>query len=163
MKKQKLFKTLARLFCQIACILLMVYVILTFVFFLFRNHEKGMGKSVQPGDLVFVDRITKDYRADDVVVFSYKDRILSRRVVAVGGDAVDITPEGLLVNGVLQAHFQHVSLFEGGFSGPYTLQGDEIFVMADEAQEYVDSRLFGPLRRGDTIGEMMFFLRRRNF
>ena len=58
-----------------------------------------MYPNIKDGDLVVYYRLDKNYTARDLTVLDYQGSRQVRRVIAVAGDTVDITEDGLLVNG----------------------------------------------------------------
>ena len=94
-----LWKDILSLFIKMGILALLFLAIFTFVFGLFRNQDADMYPNIKDGDLVVYYRLDKDYIARDLLVLDYQGNRQVRRVVAVAGDTVDITEDGLLVNG----------------------------------------------------------------
>ena len=88
------------------------------------------------------------------------------RVVAKGGDEVDIDENGLRVNGYYQAEPYRngdTVLFEGGTGLPVTLRAGEYFVLCDDRSQGGDSRNFGPISADRILGRVMLTIRQRDF
>ena len=88
------------------------------------------------------------------------------RVIAVSGDTVEITDEGLLlVNG---NHMVETNIFSStvpylGFQEyPVKLQPGECFVLADLRAGGADSRFFGPVKTEEILGTVITIMRRNN-
>ena len=88
------------------------------------------------------------------------------RVIAVSGDTVEITDEGLLlVNG---NHMVETNIFFStvpylGFQEyPVKLQPGECFVLADLRAGGADSRFFGPVKTEEILGTVITIMRRNN-
>lgn len=159
-------KLISTILLKIFGFLLLLYIIFTFVFQWVRYEETKMTPAVKPGDLLLVDKLNKVSQVRDLVALQTKDQMLIRRVIAVGGDRVQITDQGVLVNGVLQSEpyaIGETNLYKDGFTGEVVLAADEVFVLADVREDALDSRVFGPIRISDLIGRVAFFVRRRNF
>ena len=77
-------------------------VVWIFLFGICRNSDESMNPAIRAGDLVIYDRITQEYHTGDVVVIKKDGGRQVRRVAAVSGDVVDVTEEGLSVNGYQQ-------------------------------------------------------------
>ena len=125
-----------------------------------------MTPAVKPGDLLLVDKINKVSQVRDLVALQSEEQMLIRRVIAVGGDRVQITAQGVLVNGIIQSEpyaIGETNLYKDGFTGEVVLAADEVFVLADVREDALDSRVFGPVRISDLVGRVAFFVRRRNF
>lgn len=165
LKKISIAKSLSALLVKISSIILIVILVFNFIFGFVKVSDNGMFPALKPADLVLVDRLNKKFAPKDLVAIKIDGKTIVARIVAVGGDTVDIGSEGLLVNGVLQVgeYKQEIFLYKGGFKGPVKLSKDEIFVLGDNPKESLDSRMFGPIKIDKTMGKVMFFLRRRNF
>lgn len=137
----------------------------TFLFGAARNTDLGMAPVVKSGDLVFYFRLDQQYAASDVAAVRIGDSFQTRRVIAVGGDTVDLTAEGLLVNGYLQQETDIVGEtlpYTDGITFPVVLEEDQIFLLGDNREHAADSRLYGAVEVKDTLGKVVLLLRRRN-
>lgn len=144
--------------------------ILVVLFFFILNFHTTSGDAMSPSfndrDLVLSYRLDKSYAARDVVVLDVAGERQVRRVVAVEGDTVDVTSEGLRVNGYLQQeHYANgeTLAFEGDVEYPVTLGAGEIFVLGDNREHSIDSRVYGPVKSKDTIGAVITVIRRTGF
>lgn len=165
-KAPPLWKDLLALILKIAALAAAFGLLFTFVFGLFRNQDGDMFPSVKDGDLVIFYRLDDDYHASDCLVLDYQGRRQVRRVVAVAGDTVDITDEGLAINGVAQYEpdiYESTFRYESGWDFPVTLQEGEVFVLGDARDNATDSRVYGPVRAEDALGKVMMIIRRREF
>ena len=153
------------LLLKIAVIGVVVVLLFTFMFGVMRVTDIAMDPSIQDGDVVFWYRLDKDYVASDVIIVSHESEQQARRVVAVAGDTVDITEDGLLINGSLvqeQNIFGETLRYEDGITLPITIEDGQVFVLGDKRQSSVDSRLYGAVNIKDTLGKVMTLVRRRN-
>ena len=140
-----------------------VMLIMYFVFFgIFRVNDSSMTPGIDEGDLVISYRLDKHYSANDLTVYDYKDVFQVRRVVAVQGDTVDISEDGLVINGHLQIEpdiYQETYAYEEGISFPVTLQEGEVFLLADARENATDSRAYGPALVDYTEGVVIAAIR----
>lgn len=83
---------------------------------------------------------------------STPDTALIKRVVAVGGDTIEIRNNELVVNGILADEpYLTRAAFMPDF-GPSEIPLDHVFVMGDNRSHSEDSRRFGPVSLDDVVG-----------
>jgi signal peptidase I len=137
----------------------------TFVYGLHRNTDADMNPAVKDGDLVIYYRPDKTYAAGDLLLLRCEGRTLVRRVVATAGDTVDVTENGLIINGALQQEFdiyEKTRRYEEGAELPVTLGEGRVFVLGDSREGATDSRIYGAVDTKDTLGTVIAVIRRRN-
>ena len=160
-----ILKDLLFLLVKIGVIFLAVVVIFTFLFGIIRYDEPSMVPAIKDGDLVIFYRYTDSgYAARDAIVLEHNGKMQVRRVVATAGDNVDITEDGLLINGSLQQEleiYQRTERYEEGREFPLTVPEGQVFVLGDSRTNATDSRIYGPVRIDDTFGKVMTVIRRR--
>ena len=142
----------------------------TFVVQAFKIPSGSMQDTLLVGDYILVNKFiygvkapftdytvipVKDPQRGDVVVFRYPEdpsKDFIKRVVAVGGDTVEIRHKQVYVNGERQELPQaiHVdprmipqSVQPRDFFGPVTVPEDKLFTMGDNRDESNDSRFWG--------------------
>lgn len=151
---------------QIAAIVLGVIVVFSFVFGFMRVADPSMEPRFQDGDLILFYRLDKDYQAGDVAVFEYNGQLTSGRVVAKDGDTVNIDSQGLLVNGSYQQEqgiTDETTQVADGVTFPLTVPQDSVFLLGDNRDEAVDSRIVGCVPQDQTSGTVIGLFRRRGF
>ncbi|WP_242996422.1 signal peptidase I [Lacrimispora amygdalina] len=160
-----LWKEVLLLLGKIAVISLAFLLLFTFLFGLYRNADADMTPAVKDGDLVIFYRLDKRYIAGDVLVLEYQGQKQVRRVVATAGDTVDITEDGLIINGAIQQEpdiYFATHRYEGGPEFPVTLSEGQVFVLGDHRTNATDSRVYGVVEIRDTLGKVMAVFRRRS-
>ena len=88
---------IVQLLLKIAFIVLAVFLIFTFLYGIVRINDVSMKPAIKDGDLVIYYRLDKRFISGDVAVFKDDGRTTTGRVVAVAGDTVDITKNGLKI------------------------------------------------------------------
>lgn len=88
---------IVQLLLKIAFIILAVFLIFTFLYGIVRINDVSMKPAIKDGDLVMYYRLDKRFISGDVAVFEADGRTTTGRVVAVAGDTVDITKNGLKI------------------------------------------------------------------
>ena len=88
-----------------------------------------------------------------------------RRVAAVSGDVVDVTEEGLSVNGYQQREadiYTETLPYKDGIDYPLTVGDGQVFVLGDNRIAAEDGRIYGTTDLKDVQGVVMTVIRRRN-
>lgn len=151
-------------------------VVLTLVIFLgiqnfvaqpFEVQQHSMDTTFAEGQYVLVDRLShlwSPYARGQVVVFRSpadlsRPEPLIKRVVAVGGDTVDMREGKVFVNGIA---LDEPYLFRGDDGAPqrtepgstshWLVPGNDLFVLGDHREVSADSRVFGPIAVSSVIG-----------
>ena len=152
---------------KIITIALIFTILFTFVYGALRYQEPYMSPAVKDGDLVIYYRFAKKtYMPRDLVVIKKGQTKEVRRIIAVHGDVVDITENGLVINGALQQEPDIRSptyRYNEGIEFPITVPYGEFFVLADERAGAEDSRIYGTVSETDLAGKVMTLIRRRDW
>ena len=152
------------LLMKIILLALMVLIMFVFFFGIYRSGDDSMNPAVKDGDIVITWRLRKDYRFGDVIVLDHNGEKEIRRVVAVEGDTVDMTEEGMSINGYLQQEigiYEEMLPYTEGIRYPVTVGKGEVFVLGDRREQAVDSRIYGTVQTKDTCGCVMTVIRQR--
>jgi len=159
------FKDVALLALKIVTIVAAFTLVFTVVYGFDRNTDPGMAPAIKDGDLVLFYRFATNYKAGDLVVVNYQGKQEIRRVVAVGGDIVNITADGLVVNGSLQQEpniTQPTRRYADGIDFPTRVGYQQVFVLGDDRENATDSRVYGSVDVSDISGKVITMLRWRS-
>lgn len=163
-KKDPVFKALIKFLIKLISVLILIVSTFTFVFGIQRYDDESMIPNIKPGDLIFYYRLDKNFIIGESLVFSYDGKIKIGRVVAMPNDEVSFDENGLVVNGSSQYEpdiYKPTLPFSQGIKYPVKLKEDEVFLLADNRDKAVDSRLFGPVKIEKIKGKVFTILRRR--
>lgn len=161
-----LWKDVLSLLIKIGILSMLFLALFTFVFGVFRNQDGDMYPAVRDGDLVVYYRLDKEYIARNLLVLDYQGKRQARRVIAAAGDTVNITEDGLTINGAAQQEpgiYEATNRYAEGMDFPVTLKDGEVFVLGDAREDAADSRIYGVVKTEDTLGKVMLVIRRREF
>ena len=115
----------------------------------------SMAPTLADGDVVLVEQWAGPVRRGDVVAVHdpVGEGLLTKRAVAVGGDAVELSDGVLLVNGdeVCVPSVDPARL-DGVWFGPVTVPAGELFLIGDNRGRSIDSRHFGTVATADLVG-----------
>lgn len=149
---------------KLAMMALAGWLLLGAVFGVAVMEGEDMYPRLRDGDLMVYYRLQQEYHIGDVVTFSRDGRRYTGRIVAQGGDTVDLTEEGqLLVNGSVQDEeiFYPTLREEGGISLPCEIPEGSVFLLCDFRTNATDSRNYGPVELDSLDGKVITILRRR--
>jgi len=146
-----------------------VVLLFTFGFRLIGVSGPSMQDTLYTGDrLLVLNAAYCDFKAGDVVVINdYNaelDETLVKRIVAVGGQTVDIdfASGTVYVDGsaLEESYIKERTLTSEGVEFPLTLAEDEVFVMGDNRNHSTDSRSdrLGPVKEGYLQGRAVLLL-----
>ncbi|MDO5047851.1 MAG: signal peptidase I [Anaerococcus sp.] len=141
-------------------------IILNFVFGIKIVDQDDMYPRISPMDLSVYYRLDRDFNSSEVVIFNKNDKDYLARVIAKGGDKVDLKEEGLYINGSLQAEsniFYQTGIYDEGIRFPINLKHGEYFLLGDNRRSAHDSRLFGPIKEKEIKGKIFTIIRRTQF
>lgn len=125
-------------------------------------NGSSMNPLLRANDIVLTVK-TSTYAKNDVIAFDLNNTIYIKRVIALGGDTVDIGQDGtVLVNGkaLNEPYATGKTLGERTIEFPYQVPTDTLFVLGDNRGITQDSRdsAFGTVKRGQIIGKVIFRL-----
>lgn len=126
--------------------------------------NNDMAPRISAGDLVFFFRLDDKIYNNDVIVLKKDGIFYVSRVVARGGDTVEITDEATLkINGsiVIESNIYYTTpQYASGVTYPVELKDDEYFVLCDYREGGKDSRYFGPVKKDEIKGKVITVIRR---
>lgn len=140
------------------------FILLVAIIFLFtrlvlgfsRVDGQSMMDSFQDGDWVIYTRIYQSIDRGDVVSVAIPSgEYYIKRVVALGGDQVDLRDGVLYVNGIAEtSEYIRGNTYpeDGSFSYPYTVPEGDVFVLGDNRETSIDSRFFGAINESQIRG-----------
>ena len=124
-----------------------VFVLFRFIIGMSVVDGNSMIPGLSDGDIVVYSRLNRDYRPGDVIAIRVPSGdYYVKRVVAVGGDMVELVEGKVYVNGVptedlhaLGETYQE----SGAVIYPYKVRKGNVFVLGDNRAASMDSRAFG--------------------
>ncbi|MGI6071649.1 MAG: signal peptidase I [Lachnospiraceae bacterium] len=120
----------------------------------------SMAPVLKNGDIIVLIK-TKDFRAGDLISFTWNNKTLLKRVIAGAGDWITIDGEGrVFVNGNLleEPYVNEPGLGENDVEYPYQIPENSYWVMGDKRVSSIDSRssLIGCVNHDQIIGKVLF-------
>lgn len=145
------------------CVLLVFGVVRPFVAEVFKIPSGSMTPTLQVGDRVlavkFAYRLGEPERGDLAVFEAPDGEINIKRIVALGGDSVEIRDGMLQVNReVKREPYVDYESADSTFFGPRRVPEGTVFVLGDNRTNSIDSRSYGPVPEEDLLGEVVLRL-----
>lgn len=137
-----------------------------FIFGICRISDNMMSPAFKDGDLAVYYRLQKEFQPSDTVVLEKDGEVQVRRIIAAAGDEVNLTEEGLEINGYLQQEsgiYTETLPYTEGITFPLILGEEEYFVLGDNRTNAKDSRIYGTVKKEEIKGIVITLLRRRGF
>ena len=133
--------------------------IATLVLPVIRITGTSMQPGFQPGDIVLVYK-TNQLEKGDICAFYFNNKLILKRIIAMGGDIVEISEEGRVrVNGaeLEEPYVSEYALGQCDLEFPYEVPLNTVFVMGDNRDNSVDSRVtnFGCIEETEIVGKVM--------
>lgn len=157
-------KDILRLLIKLGVTIMALWIIFTYVFGIRQMSGETMYPRIRDGDLMVFYRLEQDYNIGDVVAFRIDGMPRAARIVAQGGDVVDLSEDGqLLINGNVQDEeiFYPTEAMGDYVQYPYTVEENCYFVLCDFRTASSDSRSYGAVAKEDLDGKVITILRRR--
>lgn len=159
-RKKKFIKEAREWILLIACTLLAVFLIRTYIFEPIVVDGPSMNETLFTGDRVFVtkfDYLFGEPERGNVVICHYPNSRENyiKRMVGLPGDTIEVRNGVTYINGesLNEEFIAHPTLRD---YGPTTLGADEYFVMGDNRANSNDSRMVGPLSKSQIIGKVRY-------
>lgn len=149
---------------RLAMLVILLFVLFGVIFGITPMANADMQPSICAGDLMLYYRLEKDLNSDDVVVFKKDGKTYTGRIVAKGGDSVEITGESeLKVNGSIVVEneiYFSTPPYDTDVQYPVTLGDNEYFILCDSREGAKDSRYFGAVTEKEIKGKVITIIRR---
>ncbi|WP_230398559.1 signal peptidase I [Novisyntrophococcus fermenticellae] len=144
----------------------LIWIFFGMIFGLTPMKNNDMSPRISSGDLLLYYRLDKNLLCDDVIVFEKEGKQYTGRIVAKGGDTVEIGDNAeLMVNNsvVIENNiFYRTPRYEDGISYPVKLLKNQYFVLCDYREGAKDSRYFGAVDSREIKGKVITVIRRSN-
>lgn len=161
-KKRSAKYYLMELIIKIGITGLILWIMLDFVVMISVCHDNTAYPMIKDGDFCLTYRLA-ELRQGDEITYIKDDKVRLGRVIAFGGDTVDIENNGVSVNGLnIAENVVYPTDSQGSAAEfPYKIPEDCVFVLNDYRSDLSDSRTYGGIPLSDVKGVVVFIMRRR--
>ena len=160
-RRRRLVRIIGSTIGGLVTVAAIVVLIATFVFPTLRIYGTSMTPTLSEGEIV-VSHKTDDYATGDIVAFYYNNKILIKRVICGPGDWFDMQDDGTVYVNREKVDESYVT--DPGFGKcdidlPYQVPEEQFFVMGDQRESSIDSRVaqIGSIPKDRIVGKV--FLR----
>lgn len=157
---KSIWKTIIKITIAIIVVSSLMMNLFTHVMPVVRYYGDSMSPTLKDKQILFVNKLA-EVKSGDIVAFYYNNNILIRRVVAVENQQVTVDIFGKVsVNGteLAEEYVINQTLGQCNLDFPYTVPPNAYFVMGDNRETSMDSRLkeIGAVTEERMIGKIMF-------
>lgn len=167
--KAPLWRDLVQFACAFAVMLGAIWLLRLFVVEPFTIPSGSMLPTIQLGDSLYAEKISLLFEDEPEVgqVYTFTNpedpsETLIKRVIAVGGQTIDLRDGDVYVDGVKldepYVHGQQTKAMRStaGVTYPYTIPEGEFWAMGDNRGNSSDSRVFGSVSYDSLIARAVF-------
>lgn len=158
-----LFKKTGKIVLIVIVVASLLLNVFTYVVPVVKYYGNSMSPLLEDGQILMVNRMA-EIQSGDVIAFYYNNKVIVRRVVAVGNDQVSIDVFGVVsVNGepLDEPYVTEKTLGQCNLTFPYNVPANAYFVMGDNRATAMDSRLeeIGTVTEDRLLGKVAFSLK----
>ena len=151
-------------FSKLIWMVILLAVLFGALFGLTSVKNNDMSPRMSAGDLVLYYRLEQNLRIQDVVVFEKDGVQYVGRIMARGGDSVEVTEDSRLkVNNSMVVEsdiFYSTPRYGDEVEYPVELGENQFFILCDYRNGARDSRYFGAVNREEIKGKVITVVRR---
>lgn len=158
--KSTLFKTTVKIVVIVIVAVSLLLNLFTFVMPVVKYYGTSMSPTLEDEQILIVSKLS-EIENGDIVAFYYNNKVLVRRVIASGSEQLTIDLFGTVsVNGqeLSEPYAENKTLGQSNLSFPYSVPSNSYFVMGDNREAAMDSRLseIGTVTKDRLIGKVVF-------
>ncbi len=160
---KKFIKTTVKIVVSVVLAVSLLLNIFTFVMPVVKYYGSSMSPILEDEQILIVSKMSK-IKSGDIIAFYYNNKVLVRRVVAVGNEQITVDVFGtVLVNGneLEEPYIVNKTLGQCNIDFPYTVPSNTYFVLGDNREVSMDSRLkeIGTVADDRVIGKIVFSIK----
>ncbi|MFR7983979.1 signal peptidase I [Zhenpiania hominis] len=151
---------------EVVLVFFTVWLLFHVIFDIFLVSGDSMKPEIQDGDRVVIFQLARSFEPGDIIVFRTSEgETRIKRVIAVEGDTVDISPQGVLfINGEAAEEdyiYETTEITDQNVRYPITVDENSYFVLGDNRGKSQDSRNqeIGLVQKEEIIGRVVLSIR----
>lgn len=126
-------------------------------------HVSGdcMEPAIKDGKTYFLNRMLpylRQYKANDIIVFKYENKIWISRIVGLENDTIQITDGKIIINNAtlndsIERNWADWNYGAYAINEPFKIPSNHVYVLSDNlTAHHDDSRVFGPIPKETILG-----------
>ena len=161
MKKEKIKKIIKEVDPYVI-IVIVVVLIRTFIITPALVDGSSMEPTLSDKNLVMINKLNyklNEIKRFDVVVLNNNNDKLIKRIIGLPGEHIEYKNNSLFINGFLikeEYYHELTDDFKLESIGYLNIPGDKYFVVGDNRNNSIDSRMFGLVDKKDIIGNVNY-------
>lgn len=155
--KKSLVIYIAFIIVSIVISLLIIIPTRLYIFSPFVIIGNSMSPTYDDGDYILINKFNRSFVRGDVIVFrTEKQRIpySIKRIVGLSSEKIEIKDGNVFINDQMLNETYYNEKTMGDIS--VTLDQDQYFVLGDNRNKSLDSRIFGPITKSDIEGKILY-------
>lgn len=130
--------------------------ITTFLFQFCTVSGSSMEPTLKGGDVLLINKISKDYDRYDIVVAKTDGKLLIKRLIGLPGETIQICDNEIYINGSKIEDVVDCEIDPRMAENEIHLSENEYFLLGDNRPNSYDCRDIGPVNENQIVGEIMF-------
>lgn len=122
-----------------------------------------MEPAIKDAKLCFINYLyykVNGYRAGDVIIFCYKDKVWVSRIVGLENQKIKINDKGIFIDNAvcsdaIERNWQDWRYGKYGIDNMVKIPAEHVYVLSDNlSAHHDDSRVFGPISYSNILGKV---------
>ena len=122
----------------------------------YKVKDNSMSPTLDEKNKVLVIK-HREINRGDIVVFKIEDEYVIERVIGLPGEKIEITEDGTIKINEKEYKEKYMGKIsnEDGMIKPYEVPEDSYYLLGDNRDDCIDSRLIGAIKEKDIIGKVV--------
>lgn len=140
-------------------IILVVVLIRTFIVTPVQVEGRSMVPTLQDNQILLLKKYQRNYKRFDIVVIDDGNEKLIKRIIGLPGETLEVRDNKLYINGkYVKEEFEHDKTDDFIYNKKKKIPEGYYFVMGDNRDNSMDSRVFGVFSKDQILGVTSFSL-----
>lgn len=138
-------------------IILAVILIRTFIITPVQVEGRSMAPTLEDNQILLLSKYKKNYKRFDIVVIDDGNEKLIKRIIGLPGETLEVKDNQLYIDGkYVKEDFEHDDTKDFVYNDKKEIPEGYYFVMGDNRDNSMDSRVFGAFSKDQILGVTTF-------